>query len=231
MAKAKPAPKPQRVHAFIAHWKLIVAAGLGAAVGLACAAFLDLRPATDAILAWDTTCAIYIALLLWRLRGHSVADIRKHAGREDQGRAVVLLLVLVSAGASLMAVGAELGYVQDAKGVELTANVALVVATVALSFFMMHMIFAVRYAHEYYDPAERSGGGDSEGLLFPGGAAPDYWDFLHFAIIIGVACQTADIQITDKELRRLSTLHSLTAFAFNTVIVALTINLLASVFG
>jgi uncharacterized membrane protein len=66
--------------------------------------------------------------------------------------------------------------------------------------------------------------------LFPGKEAPDYWDFLHFSIVIGVASQTADIAFTDKALRRLGTAHSLFAFAYNTVIVALTINLLAGLF-
>jgi uncharacterized membrane protein len=72
--------------------------------------------------------------------------------------------------------------------------------------------------------------GDAGGLSFPGKGAPDYWDFLHFSIVIGVASQTADIAFTDKGLRRLGTAHSLFAFAFNTVIVALTINLMAGLF-
>jgi uncharacterized membrane protein len=230
MAKAK---APRRGHPLAmvrSHWKLVWAAVIGLAVGFASNALHDLRWVTDAILAWDTTCAVYIGLLLWRLRGHSIDDIRKHAAAEDQGRATILVLVLVSTAASLLAVAAELGFAQHAEGPALASDVVLVVATVALSFFMMHMIFAVRYAHEYYDPSERQVGKDAEGLKFPGGEAPDYWDFLHFSLIIGVASQTADIAITDKGLRRLSTLHSLTAFAFNTVIVALTINLLASLF-
>jgi uncharacterized membrane protein len=93
----------------------------------------------------------------------------------------------------------------------------------------MQYVFALHYAHEYYDPDENCAG-DSKGLAFPGGEPPDYWDFLHFSIIIGVAAQTADIAFTSKGLRRIGTLHSLVAFAFNTVIVALTINLLAGLF-
>ena len=65
---------------------------------------------------------------------------------------------------------------------------------------------------------------------FPGGEPPDYWDFLHFSIVIGVAAQTADIAFTDRRLRRLGTAHSLIAFVFNTLIVALTINLVAGLF-
>jgi uncharacterized membrane protein len=68
------------------------------------------------------------------------------------------------------------------------------------------------------------------GLKFPGGEAPDYWDFLHFSVIIGVACQTADIEFTAKPLRRIGALHGVLSFVFNTVALALTINLLAGLF-
>ena len=72
--------------------------------------------------------------------------------------------------------------------------------------------------------------GDAQGLKFPGGEPPDYWDFLHFSVVVGVACQTADVAFTSKRMRRLGTIHGLVAFTFNTVILALTINLLASLF-
>lgn len=74
-------------------------------------------------------------------------------------------------------------------------------------------------------------GKDRGGLLFPGETEPDYWDFLHFSLIIGVASQTADVQISDRHIRRLSSIHSLTAFTFNTVILALTVNLMVGLLG
>jgi uncharacterized membrane protein len=102
--------------------------------------------------------------------------------------------------------------------------------TVVGSWLMVQMIFALHYAHEYYGVDEDDGAADAEGLRFPGVTAPDYWDFLHFSVVIGVACATADVEFTSKGLRRLGTIHSLVAFAFNTVIVALTINLTAGLF-
>jgi hypothetical protein len=69
------------------------------------------------------------------------------------------------------------------------------------------------------------------GLLFPGENAPDYWDFLHFALVIGVASQTADIQIADRSLRRLATAPSLISFVFNTVVLALAVNLALTTLG
>jgi len=67
-------------------------------------------------------------------------------------------------------------------------------------------------------------------LKFPEGGDPDYWDFLHFSVVIGVAAQTADISFDSRRLRRIGTVHSLLAFAFNTIVVALTINLVAGIF-
>ena len=68
------------------------------------------------------------------------------------------------------------------------------------------------------------------GLAFPGDEPPDYWDFLHFSVVIGVASQTADVAFTAKSLRRIGTAHGVVAFVFNTVILALTINIAASLF-
>jgi uncharacterized membrane protein len=95
---------------------------------------------------------------------------------------------------------------------------------------MVQLVFALHYAHEYYDENPECDGHDMKGLVFPGEQLPDYWDFVHFSIVIGVACATADIDITSKQLRHIATLHSLVSFAFNTTIVALTINLLAGLF-
>ena len=102
-----------------------------------------------------------------------------------------------------------------------------------LSWFVAQLIFALHYAHEYYELAHDGAEPPhlQEGLAFPGGEPPDYWDFLHFAVVIGVASQTADIAFTRKALRRIGTVQGVVAFTFNTVVLALTINLLASLFG
>ena len=95
---------------------------------------------------------------------------------------------------------------------------------------MVQLIFALHYAHDYYSADDKAPGGMRGGLTFPGRGEPDYWDFLHFSLVIGVACQTADIAFTSKHLRRLGGLHGVLAFTFNTVILALTINLVAGLF-
>ena len=142
---------------------------------------------------------------------------------------MILALVITAAAASIWVIAAELSAAKADEGLIRALRVALVFATVAASWFTVQLIFALHYAHEYYAP-DHDSPNDAQGLLFPGGEAPDYWDFVHFSVVIGVASQTADIAFTSKPLRRIGTVHGLVAFTFNTVVLALTINLLASLF-
>ena len=138
---------------------------------------------------------------------------------------------LASAAASLIAIWRELGTAKGLEGVAAQALVALAFGTVALSWLFTHLIFATHYAHEYYAPDEDDC--ERAGLLFPAHREeekPDFWDFVHFALVIGVANQTADVQIRSRGIRRIVTIHGIVAFLFNTVILAISINFAASLF-
>ena len=65
------------------------------------------------------------------------------------------------------------------------------------------------------------------GLQFPGDDLPDYFDFFYFALVLGMTFQVSDVQITARKLRRLATAHGLLGFLFNTIILALTVNIAA----
>jgi len=219
------------VGAFTARPKLMIAAGLGLAVGLATALLgPGLTISSCAIAGWDAFCAAYLALALHALANQGPDEIRARAAQQDQGQAVILLLILVACVVSLAAVGFELSQAQTNQGLEKAVRVAAAFVTVVGSWLVMQLVFALHYAHEFY-AADPETGLDAAGLAFPGGEPPDYWDFLHVSIVIGVACQTADVAFTGKALRRLGTAHSLIAFTFNTLILALTINLVAGLFG
>jgi len=187
-------------------------------------------PATTLIVAWDVACLIFMVSMLPVIWRRSPTEIRAHAAEQDEGRGAILGLVVVAAAASVWAIGVQLNLAKPEHGLLRTGHVALAFATVGLSWLMVQVIFALHYAHEYYDENQGCVGHDMKGLYFPGEELPDYWDFIHFSIVVGVAAQTADIAFTSKTLRRIGTVHSLVAFAFNTVIVALTINLLAGLF-
>ncbi|MDP3659417.1 DUF1345 domain-containing protein [Phenylobacterium sp.] len=207
--------------------RLAAAVAIGILTGFACLAWTPASAGTCLIIGWDVACLSFIAAALHSMIGRTPDQIRQRAAADDQARATILGLVIVASVGSLAATAFELSLAKHDPGFARGARVWLAFATVAASWFMVQMIFAIHYAHGYYDKVDE---GDAGGLEFPGGEDPDYWDFLHFSIIIGVASQTADIDITSKSLRRLGTLHSLLTFTFNTVVVALTINMVAGLF-
>jgi len=218
------------LRSFTGRPRLLAAMAIGIGVALALGAAPDpFRGSTRAILAWDAACFTFIASVMIFMAGRTPGHIRSQAAQDDEGRGLILGLVVIAAAASLGAIGAEVSLAKGADGLEKAARVSLAAVTVAASWFVVQLIFTLHYAHEYYSPDES--GGDAEGLAFPGGEPPDYWDFLHFATVIGVAAQTADIAFTAKSLRRIGTVHGLVAFLFNTVVLALTINLLAGLFA
>ena len=209
------------------HWPLLVL--------VAIAASSLLWPLSGGVLSrlalgWDVGVGLYLGDAAIKLaRSRTVADIRARAAAVDEAGPAVLPLALIAAVASIAVVIGEAVQVAAGGGSTGTAAV-LALVTVALSWTFVHVIFAFHYAHIFYVSDAR--GKDRGGLMFPGDdTEPDYWGFLHFSLIIGVAAQTADVQISDRGLRRTSTVHSVTAFVFNTVIVALTVNLAVGLLG
>jgi len=181
---------------------------------------------------WDAGVAAFLMVTLYHVvRARSQDAIRRRAAELDQAGDLVLPLSMAAAVASVVVL--VLAMVAS-DGKPTVGQAVFSVGTVGLSWLYVHVIFALHYAHGFYAPREHGrgekGGGDQGGLIFPGEDEPNYWDFLHFGLIIGVANQTADIQISSRKLRGLATLHSLVAWFFNAVILALTVNLAATLF-
>jgi uncharacterized membrane protein len=132
-------------------------------------------------------------------------------------------MTVATALASLLAIVVLLG--TSAAGGAHRRSIELVLATITigLSWVFIHTMFALHYAHEFYD---QSG---VPGLAFPGGEEePDYWDFVYFALVIGMTAQVADVGITTKEIRRTVAAHGVVSFFFNVALLALTVNIAAS---
>lgn len=176
----------------------------------------------------------FLVVIFQMMSDCGVARMQARAAIQDEGRGLFLGLSLVAAAAAVMTIGVELSLAKSEHGLLKVMRVLLAFATMALSWMFVHIIFALHYAHEYYAPDPKEIGETDDGLRgglnFPGEQDPDYWDFLHFAVIIGVASQTADIEFTSRTQRRIGTIHGLVSFVFNTVVLALTINLLAGLF-
>ena len=216
-------PSPKRlIHL---HWTLLIALACAVAVGLLTPP--DWRWPTRIAAGWDAGVGLFLLVTMIKVvRIRSPDQIRGRAADLDDAGSAVLPLSLLAALASVVIV---IGETATAPANQAGSSAFLTLTTVALSWCFIHLIFAQHYAHGFYGADEK--GKDRGGLTFPGEDEPDYWDFIHLALIIGVACQTADVQISDRRLRRISSIHSVTAFVFNTVIVALGVNFAVSLLG
>ena len=187
------------------------------------------RGVTRALIAWDSGVILFLALTFVFMASADQTRMKRHALSHDEGKHFILLIAIGAAIASVAAIVAELAGAKSQLAEREAVKVGLAAGTIGLSWLFVQVIFALHYAHDYY-ALEDDGGEHREGLEFPGDEPPDYWDFFHFAVIIGATAQTADVTIVSKALRRVSTVHSLIAFAFNTAILALMINLAAGLF-
>ena len=179
---------------------------------------------TRGIIGWDVGVAAFLVATMGMIGRADVAGVRQRAAQQDAGRWAILAVTVAAACFSVFAIGFEL---HAAKGLPPSAaewRIALAAATVVLSWSFTHVIFALHYAHEYYR------GKTPAGLVFPGDHAPTYPDFLYFSFVVGMTCQVSDVQVTGQALRRLTLVHGVLSFFFNTGILALAINLAAGLF-
>ncbi|TGE22548.1 DUF1345 domain-containing protein [Hymenobacter metallicola] len=188
----------------------------------------SLLPATRLVAAWDVFCLSILALLWAGTRRADAAHIRRMANRQDPGRTWAFVAVLVGSAASLGAVVLLLSNLPNLGRREVAYHVLLAAGAVVGAWLLVHAVFALRYAHVYFSEDASTAVPDKiGGLDFPGAPPASYWDFAYFAFVVGSTAQTADVAVSSTRMRRLVMLHGLLAFAFNTSIVALTINLLA----
>jgi uncharacterized membrane protein len=184
------------------------------------------RGVTRVLIGWDCGVVIFLCLIFLFLRHTDPEEIKRRAAEYDEGGRLVLVVTILG---SIASVGALVAELSGAKGQAAGGlRVALAASTVILSWLLVHIVFAFRYAHIYY--LAQRGGRSKGGLLFGEEGDPDYWDFVHFSLVIGATSQTADVAFSSREMRRLGTLHTLVAFGFNTAILATMINLAASLF-
>lgn len=155
-------------------------------------------------------------------------EVRKIAILEDSSRTLIFLFVIV---ASIISLGAIILLLHSAKGKSaegVAFPVILALTSVIVSWWLVHTLFTLRYAHLYYS-ADKDAGNTKlkEGLNFPDEKEPDYLDFVYFSFVIGMTFQVSDVEISSRPIRRLALFHAIVSFVFNTAIVALSINVVA----
>ncbi|MCY7304863.1 MAG: DUF1345 domain-containing protein [Rhodoferax sp.] len=205
--------------------RLTVSVVLGVVLYAALPTDLAGAASTRFLISWNCAVALYLLLIGLVMAGATPETIRERAIEQEEGGKTLLLLVVLTAVAILTAIVVELSAVSGQGSRERQGRIALTALTVVSSWAFTHLMFAVHYAHHYYSNLERN---EAPGIQFPGNEPPQYGDFLYLAGVIGTSGQTADIAFSSRPMRRVALGHCILAFAFNTTVLALTVNIAAS---
>ena len=206
--------------------RIFIAAACALSVGLLLPQGIVSQPLTRWLIAWNAGSVLYVVMAAVMMMRSSHHHIRHRAElQEDDGQLMILVLVVLSTVASLAAIAGELAVVKDMHGLGKGAHIALAGLTVVSSWTFTQVMFTIHYAHDYYAAVSH---GRPAGLAFPDDDRPDYGDFFYFAAVIGTSGQTADVSFVTKPMRRIGSLHCILAYLFNTTVLALLINIGAS---
>jgi len=212
-------------------WRALAArpfllAGTAAGVAVTLALPPTHAPLTRAILGWNSGVLVFMVLSAIRFAVSNPDRMPAYAAAQEAGEWTIFTLMIAGVAFSFAAILGEFSAIgHHAKGPS-AFGLALVVTTLLASWLMTHLTFAYRYAHEFYAMTPGATAVDA-GLKFPDEPRPDYWDFLYFALVLGMTFQVSDVEVTSRKMRRLATVHGFLSFLFNTVILALSVNLAA----
>ena len=175
-------------------------------------------PASRAMLiSFNVGAGFFLTMILVLMFRADKTSMQRRAKLHDEGKWTVLVVSLIVAAVVLLALSHELHAAKEKS----IADIALASSTIFLAWLFVAIIFAEHYAHSFYmKPGQ---------LIFPGTETPDYLDFTYFSVVVSMCCQTSDVVITTSAFRRLVMLHSVVAFFFNVIIIAITVNVVAGV--
>ena len=201
---------------------------IGLLCGLIAAPLLPegIKGATRAILAWDFGVIVYLAGSAYLFTSERLDHMAADAAAQEEGEWTIFWLTVAVVAFSFAAILGEFADTNNMPPARRNLHVILVAITLFVSWLMTHTSFAFRYAHEFYE-TDPSGTDITRGLEFPGEKRPDYLDFMYFSLVLGMTFQVSDVQITARKFRRLAAVHGLLSFLFNTIILALTVNIAA----
>ena len=167
------------------------------------------------LLGFNAGALFYVAYAFYMMSTTHASAIKQRAIHQEEGKWAALAISIVTAGVVLVALSLEL---RGAKSKSMW-DVALAGGAILLAWLFVALVFAQEYAHSFYMAGQ--------GLDFPGESEPDYWDVTYFSLVLNMTCQTSDVAINPRPMRRLVLLHSVIAFFFNVIILALTVNVVA----
>lgn len=212
-----------------AHHKLGISLICGAAAIMSSSSIVE-RP-INWMIGWLIYSGVHISLMWVTILSSHPAEVRREVSGQDPSRVLSTLFVVVASFVSLFAI---LFLLQGARSTaswdNLTVHVILSFSSIIGSWVLVHTVFTLRYAHMFYGQTQRNKDDQSKrlrGLEFPNEPEPDYLDFTYFSFVLGMTFQVSDVTISSRKIRRLALVHGLLSFAFNTLLVALTINVVS----
>ncbi|MDG2989652.1 DUF1345 domain-containing protein [Candidatus Synechococcus calcipolaris G9] len=181
------------------------------------------------MLAWDFGVTAYLLLLLKMMLSLNGQQTRVRSQRGEPNALFIMILVVFTAIASIIATGLILADSKNGSNPLLTFQVSLATWAVLAAWSLTHTSFGLQYARYYYDDNHHrlNDAGYAGGLDFPMEEEPDYLDFMYFSFTISLTSQTSDVSIVAQRIRRLVLFHELVSFFFYSVIVGLVINVIA----
>jgi uncharacterized membrane protein len=201
--------------------RVLAAFGLGIVASVV-AGFLTSWQAT-ALIGWAVAAAAFLTAVWARIWGKDGAATAALATAEDPSRVVADLLLILASGASLIGVALALLEASGQEGATKAFTTGVAGVALVLSWTTVNTVFTLRYADLYY----RDGEG---GIDFHGESQPDFRDFSYLAFTIGMTYQVSDTTLTARAIRMTALRHALLSFVFVTSVVAMTINVVASLF-
>jgi uncharacterized membrane protein len=172
---------------------------------------------------------IFLPTTAWMMARADHHRLRRTALLHAEGAVAVMVIAACGVVASLAAIVLELSQAKPVGGGAVAwPHALLALATIVGSWLMLPVLFTLAYASRYYHRAGEPG----SGLLFPSVATeetpPGYADFFYFSVTLAATSQTSDVAVTRADMRRWVTAQAVLSFAFNTMLLALAVNIAAS---
>lgn len=205
------------------HQPFFIAATLGVGV---CVVSLITAPSVAVETAAVAFFLTYLVLVARRLPRLTASHLKAHADRDDLPAVAIIAITLMT----VVVAVASLFLALNHKG-ETALSLSLAFASVVLGWLTIHVMAAVHYAHLFWRPGQGARPAPKGGLSFPETEAPGIYEFLYFAVVIGMTAQTSDVSITTTSMRKATLVHSIVSFFFNTVLVAAAVNAAVSLAG
>jgi len=199
-------------------------------VAAGCAIFFflphDWSALSRVLVCWNFGVDLFLALILVWMTGLTAAQICSRYIEEDESAPIILVVVILAAMLSLVAIVQPLATIKQVTGTERVGHFAVAALTLVNSWILVPTMFTTHYADMFYSAKE-----EDRPLHFPGTTMPVFWDFAYFSFTIAAACQTADVSTRNAAVRRAVIAHTLISFLFNASILGFAINVTAGLIG